>query len=586
MTKTSPVLTPTEQRLAQMLKALGNPVRFQIVQILAEKQMCITGQIVNFTDLAQSTVSQHLKVLREAGLIEGEIDGPATCYCLDADGIRWLKEQIGNWLPDCCADGNPLRAYFEHNAAAWDELRAGYFSDAVRDAALGKAYLRPEMSVLDMGAGTGFMSAGLAPRVARVIAVDGSPAMLEAARKNLGGFSNVEFHLAESSAIPLPDGSVDAAFANMYLHHCPDPQAAIREMVRVLKPGGRLVITDLDTHPHAWLKEEMADVWQGFERAAVRAWFKDADLVNVLVDCTDQDCCAEPSKCGGESARISIFVAAGSRRLKMRDAVQTAYSARAEMETGCCGGEAQTSDCCSGSSNTAALCCNPEQYVPTQSVQFSTGYSITDLAEAPAEAGAIALGCGNPTAFANLRPGETVLDIGSGGGLDTFLAARKVGNSGRVIGVDMTKAMLKRARLAAKRAGILNVEFKLGQAEALPVEDNSVDVVISNCVINLCEDKAAVFREAFRVLRPGGRLEISDMVTSGAVSAESRQQAGEWADCVSGALPEQEYLDLVADAGFEEVLSRCSASSGQVDGVDVYSASVSARKPVTTGLAN
>ena len=181
--------------------------------------------------------------------------------------------------------------------------------------------------------------------------------------------------------------------------------------------------------------------------------------------------------------------------------------------------------------------------------------------------------------MAGLKPGEIVLDIGSGGGLDAFLAAGKVGPTGKVIGVDMTPAMLARARESAERNGIPNVEFRHGYAEALPVEAESVDVIISNCVINLAEDKGRVFQEAYRALKPGGRLEVSDVVTSGALPVALRENAAGWAECVSGALPEQEYLDLIAQAGFGEVSTRHRGSVGQAAGVAVYSAIVSAVKP-------
>jgi ubiquinone/menaquinone biosynthesis C-methylase UbiE len=150
-----------------------------------------------------------------------------------------------------------------------------------------------------------------------------------------------------------------------------------------------------------------------------------------------------------------------------------------------------------------------------------------------------------------------------------------------VIGVDMTPAMLKRARLTAQRNGITNVEFRQGYAEALPVEDESVDVIISNCVINLTEDKGQVFREAFRALKPGGRLEVSDIVASGAVPIELRESAKGWSECITGALPEREYLDLLDQAGFADIRTRRSPSLGQGYGVSVYSVIVSARKPVS-----
>jgi SAM-dependent methyltransferase len=212
------------------------------------------------------------------------------------------------------------------------------------------------------------------------------------------------------------------------------------------------------------------------------------------------------------------------------------------------------------------------------SVNFDGGYSSAEISAIPARAAEISLGCGNPTAMANLREGEVVLDIGSGGGLDAFLAAKKVGGNGRVIGVDMTPAMLDRARETAQRNGYENVQFLEGYAEKLPVEDGTVDVIISNCVINLTEDKGQVFREAFRVLKVGGRLEVNDMVFGGALPVSARYSANGWSECISGALPEPEYVDLVKQAGFTEISVRRSTSGGRALGVPVYSAQFSARK--------
>jgi SAM-dependent methyltransferase len=207
-----------------------------------------------------------------------------------------------------------------------------------------------------------------------------------------------------------------------------------------------------------------------------------------------------------------------------------------------------------------------------------TGYTADQLAAVPAPAAAISLGCGNPGALATLRPGEVVLDIGSGGGIDAFFAARRVGSEGRVIGLDMTPAMIARARKTAEESGLTNVEFRLGQAEAMPVEDDTVDVIMSNCVINLCEDKGRVFEEAYRVLRDGGRLAISDVVAAGPLPLSMRSDPTAWAGCVSGALPEREYLDLLAAAGFRDIEAKRSLSGGQVAGVTVYSLSVTAHK--------
>jgi len=163
------------------------------------------------------------------------------------------------------------------------------------------------------------------------------------------------------------------------------------------------------------------------------------------------------------------------------------------------------------------------------------------------------LGCGNPTAIADLKEGDVVLDLGAGAGVDVFLAANKVGPTGRVIGVDMTEEMVDRATSIARDHGYCNVEFRLGEIEKLPVEDESVDAIISNCVINLSPDKAKVFREAYRVLKPRGRLTVSDIVSEAAVPAGVRSNLDAWASCIGGALKQQEYLRKIKEAGFEDV---------------------------------
>lgn len=180
-------------------------------------------------------------------------------------------------------------------------------------------------------------------------------------------------------------------------------------------------------------------------------------------------------------------------------------------------------------------------------------YDEGQLASLPDEVTELSLGCGDPVTIASLRPGEHVLDLGSGGGIDCFLAAEQVGQSGRVIGVDMTPAMLERARATRDRLGLEQVEFRQGQLEALPVADGTIDVILSNCVINLVPDKAAAFREAYRVLKPGGRISVSDIVAGGEFSSEQRADLSRWTECVTGAVPLSQYLDGLQAAGFTEV---------------------------------
>lgn len=181
------------------------------------------------------------------------------------------------------------------------------------------------------------------------------------------------------------------------------------------------------------------------------------------------------------------------------------------------------------------------------------GYLREDLEHIPEEA-VIGLGCSNPTAIAALKPGEVVLDLGSGAGVDVFLAANKVGPTGRVIGVDMTEEMVDKAKGIARSYGYYNVEFRLGEIEKLPIEDESMDVVISNCVINLSPDKSKVFREAYQALKPGGRLIVSDIVSERELPDEIKNDLDAWTGCIAGALEQQEYLGEVKKAGFEDVM--------------------------------
>ncbi len=197
-------------------------------------------------------------------------------------------------------------------------------------------------------------------------------------------------------------------------------------------------------------------------------------------------------------------------------------------------------------------CCGPSCGCSTDPIT-SDLYNADETASLPAEAVAASLGCGNPTALIELHEGETVLDLGSGGGIYVLLSARRVGPTGRVYGLDMTDEMLALARENQRKAGATNVEFLKGEIENIPLPDNSVDVIISNCVINLSADKGRVLREAFRVLKPGGRFAVSDVVVRGAVPADIRRNVELWVGCVAGALEESEYRRLLEAAGFSGV---------------------------------
>jgi SAM-dependent methyltransferase len=194
--------------------------------------------------------------------------------------------------------------------------------------------------------------------------------------------------------------------------------------------------------------------------------------------------------------------------------------------------------------------CNGEDSIIKQAQ--AVGYTMEEIKSIPSGA-VFGLGCGNPTALAEINPGETILDLGSGGGIDVFLAAQKVGETGKVIGVDMTHEMVETAVKNAIEGGYENVEFKLGEIENLPIEDNSIDLIISNCVINLTPDKIKAYREAFRVLKPDGRILVSDLITDGIIPDEIRESFESWSNCIAGALEKQEYLDAIKSAGFRDV---------------------------------
>jgi len=215
-------------------------------------------------------------------------------------------------------------------------------------------------------------------------------------------------------------------------------------------------------------------------------------------------------------------------------------------ETSCCGKSGTTTGNAS-----AASCCDSSE-ITSQQLSTLMGYSKADIDSVP-EGANMGLGCGNPVALASLKPGETVLDLGSGGGFDCFLAARQVGDTGKVIGVDMTPDMVSKARMNAQKIGTNTVEFRLGEIEHLPVADNSADIIMSNCVINLSPDKQKVYGDAFRVLKPGGRLAISDVVATAPLPDEIQQDLALLSACVGGAATIDDTVKMLDEVGFQDI---------------------------------
>jgi len=219
-------------------------------------------------------------------------------------------------------------------------------------------------------------------------------------------------------------------------------------------------------------------------------------------------------------------------------------------------------------------CCEPA----TKEKLLRYGYAKEELESLPDSVIAMSDGCGNPTGLAMIGMGETVLDLGSGGGIDVFLASKKVGPGGKIIGLDMTPEMIQRSRANAKKAGLTNVELRWGEIERMPIEAGTVDVIISNCVICLSPDKAKVFKEMYRVLKHGGRLAIADEVALKPFTRVEREDASKWCSCITGAITENEYSSALRDAGFEGVYVKQLRRSGELNPA-VFSAFVSATKP-------
>lgn len=244
----------------------------------------------------------------------------------------------------------------------------------------------------------------------------------------------------------------------------------------------------------------------------------------------------------------------------IKAAVRRRYGSIAEGETlQSTGNAGPASACCEPSPKPSTSCCCGSSDEQARTL----GYSDADLAAVP-EGANLGLGCGNPVAMASLKPGQTVLDLGSGAGFDAFLAARAVGPTGQVIGIDMTPEMVAKARANAAKGGYTQVEFRFGEIEALPVADATVDVIISNCVINLCPDKRPVYREAFRVLRPGGRLAVSDVVAREELPDDVKRDLALHSGCLAGATLHTELVRILEETGFKDISIRPKGNSDQV----------------------
>jgi ubiquinone/menaquinone biosynthesis C-methylase UbiE len=272
---------------------------------------------------------------------------------------------------------------------------------------------------------------------------------------------------------------------------------------------------------------------------------KDADEIQPAEVISSQ------SGCCGSSQEIAVIKSG-----EIRDQVQDFYAARALNSSACCGDE---------------------------QASVNTLYDVELIDDLPEDVAGFTLGCGDPITLAELQPGDTVLDLGSGGGLDCFLAAKIVGPEGRVIGLDMTPEMLARARSTAERLGFEQVEFREGYLEEMPVSDGSVDVIVSNCVINLSPDKPKVFAEMYRVLRPGGRIAVSDIVTNGELPEVVRENMVAWGACIAGALDQQDYSEGLQAAGFVNVEVSPKGDAGdfleELLKNKIFSASITASKP-------
>lgn len=304
-------LCPDKGRVfAEAFRVLRPGGRLYVSDIVlqGEDPGALRGDLTTWTSCIGGAIPEraYLQLMEGAGFAAIEVVGRAPFD-------RAVSAQIRARKPAGESPREPVGDYFARVAPEWDRMRQGYYDESVIRAALAVARPDPSWRVADVGTGTAFLARGLAPHVREVVALDASPEMLRVAGENVRreGLGNVTFQLGSIQAFPLPAGGLDAAFGNMVLHHAPDPAAAIREVARVVRPGGMVVLTDLDRHDHEWLAKEMADLWLGFDRDQVRGWFEAAGLTDARVESVGSQCCAT-SSCGTPAA-ISIFIASGRK---------------------------------------------------------------------------------------------------------------------------------------------------------------------------------------------------------------------------------------------------------------------------------
>jgi len=400
-----------------------------------------------------------------------------------------------------------------------------------------------------IGSSTGSMPLFMAPYTKRVIGIDFSEESLSFARERTKelGIKNIEYKKGDAEALPLKDESVDVVLSDCVINLVPDKVKAFKEIHRILKTGGNVVIADpIREKPLQKTSDELltgciaGTVTEGDYRNMLReAGFDNVEITDIT-DLARSVFAQHEEKFDKYGLTYVIIKASKKERLNktnddIKKTVRQHYSQIAKQSnTGCI-----SQKTCCGSSN-------------IENLSRKIGYNKEDLHSVP-EGANLGLGCGNPVALTNLKEGDIVLDLGSGAGFDSFLAANKVGKKGRVIGVDMTPEMIEKARENIRKGNYENVEFRLGEIEYLPVADNSVDVVISNCVINLSTDKERVFKEAYRVLKPGGRLMISDIVLLKELPDFIKNSIEAYIGCISGAVMKDEYIETIKAAGFQGV---------------------------------